>query len=111
MGSSANIVGDRDLLFQAIANLVDNAIKYSSPGASIALSTSEKSVVVTDSGSGVPKNQHEQIFRRFYRVEESRQTTGNGLGLALVKAVSILHHGGVLAENNNPGLKITLTVG
>ena len=111
VGSSSNIVGDRDLLFQAIANLVDNAIKHAPPDTSITLSTSDKSVVVTDSGSGVPENQLEQIFRRFYRVDESRQTVGNGLGLALVKAVSILHRGRVLAENNNTGLKITLTLG
>lgn len=102
--------GDRDLLFQAIANLVDNAIKYTpAPGAvSLTLQSSGDAarITVADSGPGIPEAAHDKVFERFYRAEDSRHTPGSGLGLALVKAVVQLHGGRVVIENTVPGLRV-----
>jgi signal transduction histidine kinase len=103
--------GDRDLLFQAFANLIDNAIKYT-PGdgaINIELISSEQGslVVIDDSGSGIPGRDKAKVFRRFFRVEASRsQQPGNGLGLSLVSAVINLHDGDITLSDNDPGLKV-----
>jgi len=108
----ALVTGDRDLIFDAISNLVDNAIKHGRPGGEI-LVTSESSdggavVCISDDGSGIPAEQHEQVFKRFYRLERSRYTSGNGLGLSLVAAVARLHGATIEMLDNAPGLKIRL---
>ena len=103
--------GDRDLLFQAIANLVDNAIKYTpAPGrVSLALESGDNArVTVADSGPGIPEAARGKVFERFYRTEDSRRTPGSGLGLALVRAVVQLHDGQVRLEDNDPGLRVRL---
>jgi signal transduction histidine kinase len=66
---------------------------------------------VSDTGPGVPKEARNDVFRRFHRLEESRNAPGSGLGLSLVKAVAQLHGGEVRLEDNRPGLKATLTLG
>ena len=104
------VTGDRDLLFQAVANLADNAIKYTPAGGSVTLHTSGKSVTVSDTGPGVPEEAREDVFRRFHRLEKSRSQPGSGLGLSLVKAVAQLHGGTVRLEDNRPGLKAELTI-
>lgn len=104
------VTGDRDLLFQAVANLADNAIKYTPAGGSVILHSDGKSVTVADSGTGVPEADREDVFRRFHRLEESRNTPGSGLGLSLVKAVAHLHGGTIRLEDNDPGLKAVLSV-
>jgi len=108
--SEAVIHGDRDLLFQAFANMVDNAIKFTPKGGRIDISlvhSGEHTIVsIADSGIGVNKPDAEKIFQRFYRTEESRSTKGTGLGLSLVKAVINLHQGEIKIEPNSPGLKI-----
>jgi signal transduction histidine kinase len=104
------ITGDRDLLFQAVANLVDNAIKYTPENGSVTLYAAGKSVTVSDTGPGIPEASHSDVFRRFHRLESSRNTAGSGLGLSLVKAVAALHGGSAVLEDNRPGLKVTLTV-
>lgn len=108
-GESA-VTGDRDLLFQAVANLTDNAIKYTPAGGSVSLQSSGKSVTVADTGPGVPDGSREDVFRRFHRLEASRNAPGSGLGLSLVKAVAQLHGGDIRLEDNNPGLRAVLTV-
>lgn len=106
----ANIHGDRDLLFQAFANMLDNAVKFTPEGGRIHVALARKDdtaiVTIADSGFGVGDSEAEKIFQRFYRAEQSRFLPGTGLGLSLVKAVIDLHQGEVSIEPNNPGLKI-----
>ena len=106
------VTGDRDLIFDAISNLVDNAIKHARPGGQVVV-TSEHSeggavVAISDDGMGIPAEQHEQVFKRFYRLEHSRYTPGNGLGLSLVAAVARLHDAKIELLDNAPGLKAKL---
>jgi len=102
--------GDRDLLFQAIANLVDNAIKYTPEGGSIRVDLQKSSagpkLVVADSGPGIPEQERDRVFERFYRLEAHRAAAGNGLGLSLVAAVAKLHETEISLEANNPGLRV-----
>jgi len=101
---------DRDLLFQAYANILDNALKYTPDNSTIRLEMQhdDTSVIVSieDRGQGVELSELSRIFDRFYRSEEARNSPGNGLGLALVKAVVELHEGEVWAEQAHPGLRI-----
>ncbi len=104
--------GDRDLLFQALANLLDNAIKYTPEGGRIEIGLQNGArgpqVVVADNGPGIPAEAREQVFQRFFRLEASRSTPGNGLGMSLVAAVVSLHQADIRLENNGPGLRVTL---
>ncbi len=107
----APVRGDRDLLFQALANLLDNAIKYTPAGGQIRVTLGERPgggarVVIADTGPGIPAEAREQVFQRFFRLEESRTTPGNGLGLALVEAVAKLHGIRLSLEDNGPGLRV-----
>jgi signal transduction histidine kinase len=105
--------GDRHLLSQALANLVDNALKYT-PEGRIALSAHQHDdaarVEVADSGPGIPADRREAVFDRFVRLEGSRSTPGNGLGLSLVRAVARLHAGTCWLEDNAPGLRAVLSL-
>ena len=104
------VQGDRDLLFQAIANLLDNAVKYTPTGGdiNIILQTQQNriKIIVMDTGSGIPLKAHDKVLQRFYRLETSRSTPGNGLGLSLVAAVASLHHAQLKLEDNQPGLRV-----
>ncbi len=97
------VFGDKDLLFQAFANLLDNGIKFAGTHASIQvileIQNQTAFVRICDSGKGVPEHQIEKLTRRFHRVEQSRTTNGNGLGLALVAAVINLHQGKLAFHN------------
>jgi len=112
LADSAPIKGNRHLLFQAITNLVDNAIKYSEPGGEVVLSVAvagdRVEVVVADRGPGIPEADRERVLQRFVRLEQSRTTPGNGLGLSLVTAVMTLHDGSLELADNQPGLKAIL---
>ena len=105
--------GDRHLLSQAIANLVDNALKYT-PSGTVSLSVDRDGNVarieVADTGPGIPPDRREVVFDRFVRLEGSRSTRGNGLGLSLVRAVATLHGGSVRLDDNEPGLKAIFTL-
>jgi signal transduction histidine kinase len=98
--------GDRDLLFEAIVNLVDNAVKFTPEGGKVAieLAPHENGAVVrvTDTGSGIPRQETEAVLRRFYRSDRVRNTAGVGLGLSLVAAIAKLH-GFQLAIHPGPG--------
>ena len=102
--------GDRDLLFQAISNLVDNAIKYTPGGGVIELALQAgragPRLMVSDSGRGIPEADRDRVFERFYRLESHRDSAGNGLGLSLVAAVAKLHETRVVLEDNEPGLRV-----
>ncbi|WP_372779580.1 ATP-binding protein [Litorivivens sp.] len=105
--------GDRNLLFQAIANLVDNAIKYTPEQGKVMVrlwAQQEQVVIeVADSGPGVSPAERDKVLQRFYRVEASRsEQPGNGLGLSLVNAVVKLHGGSVQLTDNFPGLRVSL---
>jgi len=109
------VEGDRDLLFQVMANLVDNAIKYTQPGGQIQLRVEVAGgatrVLVADNGPGIPPEFRERVFRRFFRIDDSRATPGSGLGLSLVQAVVALHRAHIELSDNAPGLRVTLTFG
>jgi signal transduction histidine kinase len=104
--------GDRDLLFQALANLLDNAIKYTLPDGRVMVTLSiedgEAQIEIADSGPGIPEPSRAKVFRRFYRLEESRTAPGSGLGLSLVGAVIKLHEARIALEDNAPGLLVVL---
>jgi len=109
---SVRIIGDRDLLFDAVANLVDNAIKHGRESGQVAVELSRSGggavIAVSDDGPGIPADEHQHVFRRFYRLEQSRCTPGNGLGLSLVAAVARVHNARVKLLDNAPGLKVEL---
>ncbi|MCP3368049.1 sensor histidine kinase [Bradyrhizobium cajani] len=92
---NVQVLGDRDLLFEAIANLVDNAVKFTPPGGRVKLeltSDDETALVrVIDSGPGISEQEREAVLRRFYRSDKMRNTPGVGLGLSLVAAIVKLH--------------------
>jgi signal transduction histidine kinase len=104
--------GDRELLIQMLANLVENAIRHTPAGTTIALDLKRApgGLVgrVSDDGSGIPADARSKVFQRFYRLEASRTTPGSGLGLALVAAVVELHRIRIELADNGPGLRISL---
>ncbi len=108
--SAAVVNGDRDLVFQAFANLLDNAIKYTPATGNIdvrlEVANARARVTISDSGPGIPSEAYKKVFRRFYRLEESRSIPGNGLGLSLVAAVARLHDAEVKLADNHPGLRV-----
>lgn len=104
--------GDRELLTQMLANLIENAIRHS-PGATAITVTGERrhgivEVVVADGGPGIPEPLRRKVFQRFYRLETSRTTPGSGLGLSLVAAIAALHDVTVALDDNRPGLQAAL---
>ena len=106
---NANCTGDKDLLFQAYANIVDNAIKHTPEHGHISVVMKNDGqnciVVVEDTGGGIAKDDLDHVFQRFFRGDESRSSSGTGLGLSLVKAVFDLHNGQIILENTIKGLK------
>ncbi len=106
------VTGDRDLIFDAIANLVDNAIKHGRAGGQVVVANENIDgrpvISIADDGPGIPTCEYEQVFKRFYRLEHSRYTAGNGLGLSLVAAVAHLHGARIEMLDNSPGLKFKL---
>jgi signal transduction histidine kinase len=106
------VTGDRDLIFDAIANLVDNAIKHGRAGGEVVVANEIQDgrpvISIADDGPGIPADQREHVFKRFYRLEHSRYTPGNGLGLSLVAAVARLHGARIEMLDNAPGLKLKL---
>jgi signal transduction histidine kinase len=110
-----SIAGDRQLLGQAILNLLDNAIKYTPGGGAVQLELrrgkSGVTLVVADNGAGVAEDMLGKVTQRFFRADSARKTPGNGLGLSLVAAVAKLHHGSLLLENTHPGFRVTLRLG
>lgn len=106
------IDGDRELLTQLIANLVENALHHTPPRTTITLRLSRPPAgavaEVADTGPGIPGEEREKVFRRFYRLEHSRTTAGNGLGLSMVAAIVELHHAAIELFDNEPGLRVVI---
>lgn len=108
------VQGLRDLLSQSLANLLDNAIKFSPPGGHVRVSLRSNGrdalLSVSDDGPGIPEAEHERVFQRLYRLDASRSTPGLGLGLSLVKAVMELHNGRVRIDADSPGTTVSLMI-
>lgn len=111
--------GEPQLISQALANLLDNAIKYAAPvtrgaGGEICLEVaahgSMLEIAVADQGPGVAREDRERALQRFVRLETGRARPGSGLGLSLVSAVARLHGGEVRLEDNHPGLRVVMAV-
>jgi len=118
IAGEAHCTGEVDLLFQMFANVLDNAVKYTPREGRIRVQLHPRgselngvahSVVIGDSGPGIPVRERKNVFRRFYRVESSRsEQPGHGLGLSLVQAIAQYHRGSVELGSNNPGLQVRI---
>ena len=109
--------GGRELIGQALANLVDNAIKHGQPqesGAQVVVNIAARrmgnriELTVADRGPGVAAQDRARVLERFMRLEGSRSRPGSGLGLSLASAVARLHHGALRLDDNEPGLRVTI---
>jgi signal transduction histidine kinase len=110
--SPVEIDGDKELLTQMLANLVENALRHAGHGADVCVrchwAEGQTMLSVTDNGPGVPASERERLFDRFYRLEASRSTPGSGLGLALVAAVARLHGAETSLHDAHPGLTVRI---
>jgi signal transduction histidine kinase len=108
----ALVAGDRDLLFDAVSNLVDNALKHGRDAGHVSVEVTRDddgaAISVADDGPGIPATERRHVFKRFYRLERSRRMPGNGLGLSLVAAVARLHGADIEMLDNAPGLRFRL---
>ena len=106
------VLGDRGLLVQAFVNLIENAIRHTPPGTRITLELKrvgdELHAGVRDDGPGIPTHEHAQVLQPFMRLDRSRHTEGNGLGLALVRSVAELHRAALVLDDASPGLVVML---
>lgn len=101
--------GDKNLLFQACYNLLQNAIKYAGNHAKITITLSKSSIKISDNGKGVNKQQLSQLTKRFYRSDLARQKDGFGLGLATVKAICDRHHFTLTLQSDENGFSSTIS--
>lgn len=118
VGVGLTVMANRQLVGQAVANLVDNAIKYGrpAPGSTASATVEVRAfvagecfrIVVADHGPGIPAADRERVLKRFVRLDQSRTAPGTGLGLSLVAAVSRLIGGRLILDDNGPGLRVTL---
>jgi signal transduction histidine kinase len=106
--AKSKVHGDRDLLFQAIINLLDNAIKHSPQAGHIVMRLAEHNhrpvLSISDNGPGIPIAERSKVLQRFYRMDQSRSQHGSGLGLSLVDAVTQMHNAKIIFNDNHPGL-------
>jgi len=111
-GVAVEVFGDRELLAQALTNLLDNAIKYTPIGGTVTVRLERRGdsaqLSVADTGPGIPAADRGRVLQRFTRLDQARSQPGNGLGLALVSAVTAQHHGRLTLGDNAPGLVVTL---
>lgn len=108
----APVSGDRALLGQMISNLLENALRHTPAGCDVKLSLTEGvkelRLVVSDNGPGIPDAERKNVLKRLYRLDRSRNTPGNGLGLSLVDAIVNLHGAQISLEDNAPGLRVVI---
>jgi signal transduction histidine kinase len=106
------VTGDKELLMQMFANLIENALRHTPDGASIHLTArregTEVAVAVADDGPGIPEDMRSKVVQRFFRLERSRTTPGSGLGLSLAAAIATLHDATLRLRDNAPGLRVEL---
>lgn len=107
------ITGDRQLLAQLFANLIENALNHTPSGSGVRMVLARTATgfeaQVSDNGPGIPETERDKVFDRFYRLDRSRTTKGSGLGLALVKAIASLHGLSLALKDNKPGLAVVVT--
>ncbi|RWC66479.1 MAG: HAMP domain-containing protein [Mesorhizobium sp.] len=105
--------GDRELLTQMFANLVENALRHCPLGTTIKLTVTRRGervlASVADNGPGIPAGEREKVFQRLYRLDHSRSTPGSGLGLSLVRAIADLHGATIALEDRRPGLAVVVS--
>jgi signal transduction histidine kinase len=105
--ATTSAYGDRDLLIEAIANLIDNALKFAPVGGDVRLSVSDSAtgpvIGVIDSGPGIPSAERAAVMKRFYRIDKSRHIQGSGLGLSIVLAIVTLHDFDITVTDASPG--------
>lgn len=106
------VQGDRELIAQALINLIENALRHTPRGAAIGISVQSDpgdiAMVVRDNGPGIPETHHARVLERFVRLEASRSTPGHGLGLSLVQAVARAHGASLALRDCKPGLEVAL---
>lgn len=114
-GLFAPVMMDYDRLYEAVYNVVDNAVKYSPPDSEVYVDISENDewvfIKISDSGPGIPEEASERIFERFYRLDDSRarETGGTGLGLSIAREAVVMHGGSItVSENENGGSVFTI---
>jgi signal transduction histidine kinase len=107
-GDEITVNGNRNLLSQAIGNLLDNAVKFTPAGGTITLTATRSAegaeVSVADTGPGIPSEDRKRVLQRYVRLDKARDTEGNGLGLSLVEAIARQHGATFTLEDNKPGL-------
>lgn len=106
------VLGDKVLIGQLFANLIENALRHTPPGTEVRVRTGGDGegawLEVADTGPGIPAGEREAVFRRLYRLESSRTTPGSGLGLSLVRAIADLHDARIELGDNAPGLRVAI---
>ncbi len=112
-GQDIILNGDKELLTQLAFNVLENAIQHTPQNTQIHVSLrksgNQTALIVADNGSGIAEKDREKVFRRFHRLEQSRTTPGNGLGLSIVSAIVELHGGTITLADNHPGLKVIIS--
>ena len=106
------VYGEKNLLTQAFANLIDNAIKFTPKGGKVDISCERSEdgtdIIIADNGIGIPADYMDKVFEKFFRLEQSRNTKGNGLGLSLVAAIARIHNARIFLSDNQHGLRVVL---
>lgn len=109
---AGELLGDSELIRQLLANLVHNALRHTPRGSRVVVGCQGDSrsltIYVVDNGPGIPPEETQKVFRRFYRLEKSRTTEGTGLGLSMVKAIADLHSADIVLRDNKPGLAVLI---
>jgi signal transduction histidine kinase len=112
LGQDGILYGDKELLTQLAFNMLENAIQHTPLNAQIYVSlrtlSNQTELTISDNGTGIAENDRTKVFRRFQRLEKSRTTPGNGLGLSIAAAIVELHGGTITLADNEPGLKVVI---
>ena len=109
-GTTVSVRADRDLLMQALINMVDNAIRHCPAPAAITIYSDETKFGVRDTGPGIPENMRDRVLQRFVRLDQSRNTAGSGIGLSLVAAIARIHDAELHIDDAKPGVDIGIAL-